>query len=1231
MSFAAVLDRIEKTQNPYPGLRPFETQESPLFFGRDQQVAELVTRLERSRLVAVVGVSGSGKSSLVRAGLIPALQRTHLGGAGARWRIVVTRPAGAPFLSLATDLQKQELDASDLRRSSQGLVHVARKLDADETLLVVVDQFEELFRYKGLEAVEEDVRQRREAAAGEAAEFVRLLLSATQDLPPVYIVLTMRSDYLGECAEFPGLPEALNECQYLVPRLTRQQRMQAIEGPLGQTKIAPSLVQRILNDAGDEPGRLPILQHVLMRTWSQWRKSDPDHKGMIGQQDYEHPAVGGMERALDLHAEELLKDTPLKIARTIFKRLTAEDQGGKERRNPTPLADLWEACGALTDEDRNKVVAVINRFRQGEATFLTPRDGVLGPETFIDITHESLIREWDRLRGWVVEEGESHKTLLRIHDDAQLYEQGKADLWRDPKLQLALDWWAKEKPNAAWARRYIGCGARDDSAFRATSAFLEKSRKSRQAEQAWRKRRRLIGACGTFIVAVTVIGYFWRETRKAREAEQATRLHSALLAQDPLVSALAVAALGDFAASAQPIRDIQLAATAAIPLTVLGEREPQSPNAALIGAWFESRDKEDKAITVSASGTLQRWPADGQGNPVAFPRSLTGNLAAIAVSRDHQWVAESLDNGNWSITRSDGSQSIDLPSRTAKITALAFSPDSEQILTGYADYSVRIWNRHGTQLQNLGNQTGHTGAISSVQFDKSGERALSASWDGTVIVWDLKTGKSLAVLRGQPAVFAATFSPDGRWVLCGYADSSAQIWRSDGKGTPSRLDGHTKPVTSVAFSPAGTKVVTGSEDLTARIWSVRLDDGSTVGSPTVLRGHAGAVRAVAFSSDSSKIITASDDGTARVWWAESREPRILGQHEKTVQSVAFSPDGKMVVSSSDDQSVRVWNLDGSTEPLVYRAFSYVRSAAFNSDGTKVVAGSEGGFFCIWNLGSRTQVFRQERSGPHSDLSDVLSVGFTPDGTGILTGTRANLARVWSVDPSTPEPLLTIEGHKDWVFHASYSKDHTRIVTASADKTAQIWALDGDAKTLVLKGMPLTLKHKDMDRVLDATFSPDGSSVATASADGRARIWNLNSPQLARRELLHAEDVFSVAFSADGKRLLTASKDATAKIWNIETGEPDLVLSHGLAGVRAAAFRPGDSYVVTGAEDGFVRLWRVGERDLVEFMAKASTACLTPRERVRFLGESADMARSAYEKCEAGHGRVASKAIGTATN
>jgi hypothetical protein len=187
--------------------------------------------------------------------MISALERTHVGGAGTRWRMVVTRPAGAPFASLAADLQKMGLAPS--ARSSHGLLEVARQLPPEERLLVVVDQFEELFRYKDLEGTEEVERRQREAAASEAAEFVQLLLAATQYLPPVYIVPTMRSDYLGDCAEFRGLPEALNECQYLVPRLTRRQCMEAIQGPLGQTGIAPSLVQRMLNDAGDEPERLP--------------------------------------------------------------------------------------------------------------------------------------------------------------------------------------------------------------------------------------------------------------------------------------------------------------------------------------------------------------------------------------------------------------------------------------------------------------------------------------------------------------------------------------------------------------------------------------------------------------------------------------------------------------------------------------------------------------------------------------------------------------------------------------------------------------------------------------------------------------------------------------------------------------------------------------------------------------------------------------------------------------
>ena len=432
-------------------------EEADLFFGRDKQSDELVRRLASRRFLAVVGTSGSGKSSLVRAGLLPSLEGGFMAEAGAHWRMAILRPQDDPigFLARAIvetgmlahlDLAQPAAEGvveTTLRRSSLGLVEAARlaRLEPHENLLILVDQFEELFRFADL------AKQR--GAGDEAPAFVKLLLEAARQTDvPVYVVITMRSDFLGDCARFRDLPEAISDSQYLIPRLTRDELQAVITGPIGVRggRIAPSLVQRLLNDIGDDMDQLPVLQHALMRAWDHWERSDPDGRP-IELSDLE--AVGGMAEALSRHADEafesLASERDRKIAERLFKCLTERGPDNREIRRPTPLARIAAIANAEPDE----VIAVIDVFRAPGRSFLMPPHGVaLAGDSVIDISHESLIRQWGRLRTWVDEEADSRTTYLRLVDAARLRRDGKAGLWGEPDLTYARQWQERESPNA---------------------------------------------------------------------------------------------------------------------------------------------------------------------------------------------------------------------------------------------------------------------------------------------------------------------------------------------------------------------------------------------------------------------------------------------------------------------------------------------------------------------------------------------------------------------------------------------------------------------------------------------------------------------------------------------------------------------------------------------------------------------------------------------------------------
>ena len=446
-----------RASNPFVGLRPFYSRDSLYYFGRTQQSHALLQQLYAHRFVAVIGSSGCGKSSLVRAGLIPNLEAGFLVQDRDLWKIATFKPGDAPLYNL-TAAMASATESEATPGSVEGWVqniqsrggHVlADRLRAaidgdDSNLLVVVDQFEELFRFQ---------QARTTRVREEAADFVAILLHlGQQTVTPVYIVLTMRSDFLGECDAFQGLPEAMNKSQYLVPRLTRQQRREAILGPirLAGADITPRLMDRLLNESLDGGDDLPVLQHALMRTWNAWHLA-----GGVGAIDLDHyEASGTLRHALRRHADEALEnlDTEsLLIAKRMFQALTETDAANRRIRRPAHLSRIAAIFGESVTPER--VMTLIERFNGDNRNFLVLSARNAAGDFLVDISHESLIRQWKTLADWVDEEADSIRIYRRLAESSELHAAGKAGLYKETDLLVALDWQHQQQPTAEWATR----------------------------------------------------------------------------------------------------------------------------------------------------------------------------------------------------------------------------------------------------------------------------------------------------------------------------------------------------------------------------------------------------------------------------------------------------------------------------------------------------------------------------------------------------------------------------------------------------------------------------------------------------------------------------------------------------------------------------------------------------------------------------------------------------------
>ncbi len=991
---------MDELTNPFPGLRSFEPEEDYLFFGREARIDDLLMRLREYRFLSIVGTSGSGKSSLVKAGLIPALYGGYMSTAGSRWRAAIMRPGSSPIRNLTAELSRSEvlgtfntdpdtqkvIIETTLRSSALGLLEVVRqaRIPDQDNILILVDQFEELFRF---------THELSGGAVGdEAMAFVKLLLAvAKQDTLPVYVVLTMRSDYIGQCMGFPGLPEAINRGQYLVPQLTREEMRATITGPAAVAggEIAPRLVVRLLNDVGDEADQLPVLQHAMMRCWDYWRDNHKDNEPL----DLRHyETIGTLRKALSQHAEEACAELDRvhnqSNAEKLFKALTALNPEGRGVRRLVQVREICAVSGMSLDE----AVHIIDIFRKPGRSFLMPPAGIkLDEDSTVDLSHESLMRGWDRLASWVQEEAESARSYLRICEAAELEEAGRAGLWQDPQLQIHLQWREQSHPTEGWAKRY-------NPAFERAMSFLDRSKeehdravaREEEVQQGQLRRTYQLAITGTMVVLVLLSGIIMYLVMKGKNDELRVKAitFASESVRDPLVKALLLSELHDYTSPTEDMYDIAYETGSEI--------LPEKVKRAI--KKITSSSSNGSKVVIGAKGVVQIWDlSTGTGQPLG---SHEGHVLSVDLSNDGTKAVSGGSDGRikvWHLngnSQENGSKDelgrIACGDKWCVVWSVDMSSSGRLVASGSSDGIVRIWDLDSPGMpREVGGD--HKTQVFSVRFSDDESFIVSGDEKGNVKVWATDQRRSVssgALCRHTGPVRSVNVSSDSNLVVSGGEDGYVIISSPDGLSECNYFKGHAGRVTKVDFSPDadGNQMVSAGIDSRIIIWRLK---GELIQSSSELRGHVGIVVDAGFNADGTHIISSGEDGTIRLWSTSSRN--VVSMHESLVPAVHFLNND--VISAGANGTLRRWNAEGSESSIcsIDQFVSRLWSFDISPDKKLLVTGEEGG---------RLRMCKLDNTGAPKEIdvpgstAAVRSVNFDHTGSRLVTGASDGTVRVW---------------------------------------------------------------------------------------------------------------------------------------------------------------------------------------------------------------------------------------------
>jgi WD40 repeat protein/transcriptional regulator with XRE-family HTH domain len=1089
---------------PYKGLDVFEEEDADLFFGRERLVEELVRRVETSRAMFVIGPSGSGKSSLMRAGLIHALKQGAIESLHSeRWLYETLNPGRDPMAELArviSSLAGTTRAGEELRESAPtdpGILgqwcEIALKEGRQKRVILFIDQFEEIFTQLNDEE--------------ERVTFLNSLIqAATTEDGRVIVLFAMRSDFVMNCATYPKLNALFNRQSIQIGAMEPDELANAIAQPALRVglRIDRELVKEIIEDMEGEPGALPLMQFALKDQFD----SQQGKGGGIDLTLDDYRQHGGLHRSLGRHADDSfarLQADEQELARSIFSGLIEIGSGTQDTRRTALLDELIPADSKAAD-----VKVVIQKLANAR---LITTDEKAGEDT-VTISHEKLIDAWPWLKKLVNENREVIALQNEIVDDAKEWEEHNRDtsyLYRGARLASAREQLqARKLVLSSAAREFIESGVH---------IFADELEASRQ--RATQLRRRSVYLSIAFAAALIAAGVALFYSSQARQqanialarqiAAQAQKINAARNSKQMIAVLLAVQSMKLFPsteaaqillnnAGSHLVTSIDHASGFPVAFSpdsryiVSGAYEE---NAFTTRVWEATTGKEMARITIGSVIRVAVFSPDGN-----YVVTSACDLVAYPCVRSTTRVWEPSTEKEVSHISQDG-----------QVVTSAFSPDGKYVVSGGEDGTARVWEAlTGKEIARMIDTHNTAVPILPVAFSPDGKYVISGGQDGTARVWEAMTGKEIARMTHDIGVWSVAFSPDGKYVISGGVDGTARVWEAMTGKEIARMT-HDNSVSSVAFSPDSKYVMSGSGDGTARMWETM--SGWEVARMT----HEDSVSSAAFSPNGKFAASTGMDSTVRVWAVPDRpEISAPARYEFSMAELfnkpVPSPDGKWIVSfkSKDRKTVSVSAAATGKEMAQLKHDDQVNSIAFSRNGKYIVTGSSDGTARVWEAATG-----RELSRVHCRRIEGNTVAFHPDGNYAAVGCSDGTIRVWDI--FTGKELISIKGPTNPLV-VSFSSDGKYIASGGLDQTARVW----DVKT----GEQIAHMTHD-EGVSSLAFSPGGKYVISGSYDGTVILWEAHSGnEVARRT--RNRQVSPLAFTSDGKYVVAGSDPGTADIW-----------------------------------------------------------------------------------------------------